>query len=71
MFPLVSQNMSQKQNYFNTRTNIYSTTNTEFYCGLFFETKKRRLTVSFGGASVSLHWNVVYHPPDDPGDHAV
>jgi len=42
-----------------------------FTADLFFETKKRRLTVSFGDTSVSLYWDVKYHPPDDPGGHTV
>ena len=33
MFPLVYQNMLKN---INTRTNIYNTTNMEFYCGFIF-----------------------------------
>jgi hypothetical protein len=45
----------KKQHDFNTRTDIYSITHMEFYCGFIFETKKRRLTVSFAGTSVSRY----------------
>ena len=43
----------------------------DFTADLFFETKKRRLTISFGGTFFPLYWDVIYHPPDDPGGHAV
>ena len=42
-----------------------------FTADLFFEAKKTRLTVSFGGTSVPLFSDVIYRPRDDPGGHAV